>query len=237
MDTLVLWGSDDHKNRADALATQYNTTAEKVTSKPRKVNDLESLVFWGHGDPKHFCGLDSSGFVDLVNSWRKKNSKLHSIEMLTCNARHKQSIYTDSFTEQVKRKLTSKLSKLKFKALPVAVTPEAETCDWSILKWHPASATWAYFGGPGVSDTTYMFKAVAKVEDMMPPRGTRVGYARAVAAYHTFRLTTNHLYATKRKLTQTEVDEYNQLLDVARKHTFVMAGTLSSLRWYLKEIK
>jgi len=147
---LVIWGEDDHQTRANALATTYATTAQAVSVKPKKIADLETLVFWGHGDPSAFCGLSSNDFVDLVTSWKKANSKLTTVEMLTCNARHKQGGHTDSYTEQVVTKLSRKLNEVRFKALPVATTVGGNTCQFSILKWHPASSTWAYIGATGI---------------------------------------------------------------------------------------
>ena len=143
MATLVIWGEDDHKVRAEALATSYNTTAQKVTVKPRKVADLETLVFWGHGTSTEFCELDSDKFVALIAAWKKLNSKLKTIEMLTCNIRHKQGNKTDSYTEQVVKKLTNKQDHMNFRALPVLTTDNAVVCEFSILKYHAASATWA----------------------------------------------------------------------------------------------
>jgi hypothetical protein len=244
MVALVIWGGDDHKVRAQALATTYATTAQNVTVKPKKVSTLETLVFWGHGDPKHFCHLTPDEFVALVTSWKKLNSGLESVEILTCNSRHKNGAFTDSYTEQVVKKLTTKHSAIQFRALPIATTKKGVTCEWSILKWHDASATWAYVGAPtntlGSSSQTdsIMHDAVKLLEDFMPPRGQHIGYARAIAAMEGFAgLTTTNLYATKRKWGQAEVDKYNKAAKETRENTFIMAGTLSGLRWWLTDIR
>jgi hypothetical protein len=244
MSALVLWGGDDHQVRAKALATTYATTAQDVSGKPKKVSGLNTLVFWGHGDPAHFCHLTPDEFVSLVASWKKLNSGLETVEILTCNARHKNGAFTDSYTGQVVTKLTTKHSGIRFKALPVATTKKGATCEWSILKWHDASSTWAYIGAPtytlGSSSQldSIMHDAVKLLEDFMPPRGQYVGYARAIAAMESFTgLTTTDLYATKRKWGQADVDNYNKEAKATRENTFIMAGTLSGLRWWTTDIK
>lgn len=243
MGALVIWGEDDHKVRGEKLATTYATTAQKVSVKPKKVADLTSLVFWGHGDPHAFCGLASTDFVELIAAWKKVNSGLKTVEMLTCNARHKQFGYPDSYTEQVVNKLGKKHRDIKFKALPIAVSPSGKTADFSILKWHPSSATWAYIGAPGNFDgaTSAMDKAMHGADkilgDFMPPRGEHVGYARALAALQAFRaMTLTHPYAVKRKFTQAQVDEYNVELNKVKQDAYIIAGNIGVLRWCLTEI-
>ncbi len=237
MGSLVIWGEDDHENRAKALATSYATTAQKVTVKPKKVGGLDTLVFWGHGDPTAFCGLNSDAFVALITAWKKANSGLATVEMLTCNARHKQGGHTDSYTEQVVTKLTRKLNDIRFRALPVATTAGANTCQFSILKWHPASATWAYIGATGADDKT-MWAASTKLEDFMPPRGAHVGYVRALAAMEGFtQMAVTDPYAVKRKLDKAGVDAYTKAMTDVKKESYIIAGTIGMLRWALTDIR
>ena len=235
MVALVIWGEDDHQVRAKALATTYNTTAQKINVKPKKITGLDTLVFWGHGDTQRFCGFESTPFVELVTVWKKLNSDLRTIEMLTCNARHRQSTSPDSYTEQVVKKLTTKHKDLKFKALPIAVTKAGSTSDFSILKWH-ASNTWAYIGTPG--DDHPMFEAIKKLEDFLPPRGTLANYPQALAALREFvGMTITHPYAVKRNWKQAQVDQYNQELTRAKSNNVYMtAGTIGMLRWYVTDI-
>ncbi|MBX6363713.1 MAG: hypothetical protein IRZ00_07590 [Gemmatimonadetes bacterium] len=237
MGTLVIWGEDDHQNRAQALATTYAAPAQNVKTKPKKISGLTTLVFWGHGDPSAFCGLNSDAFVDLVTTWKKLNSGLETVEMLTCNARHRQGGHTDSFTEQVVTKLSRKLNEVRFRALPIATTPTGNTCQFSILKWHPASGTWAYIGATGADDKT-MWAAATKLEDFMPPRGTHVGYVRALAAMQAFRaMTTSNPYAVKRGFDQAACDKYTREMDDVKKESYIIAGTIGMLRWALTDIK
>lgn len=244
MNTLVIWGGDDHRVRAESLATTYATVARDVTKKPKKKSGLERLVFWGHGDPKHFCHLTSDEFVELIERWKKSNSGLETVEMLTCNARHKNGSFTDSYTGQVVTKLTTKIADIKFRALPVLTTKNGDTCEWSILKWHQDSATWAYVGAPTYTKgstsqmDSIMHSAVKLLEDFMPPRGQHIGYARALPALEAFTgLATTDLYATKRNWGQSQVDAYNAAAKETRKNSIIMAGTLSGLRWWTTDIK
>jgi hypothetical protein len=235
MSALVIWGEDDHQVRAKALASTYATTAQSIKTKPSKVGNLDSLVFWGHGDPSAFCSLNSTAFVDLVAEWKKQNPSLKTIEMLTCNARHKQFGYPDSYTEQVVMKLSKKHKDIKFKALPVAVTPSGNTADFSILKWHPGSATWAYVGAPGPDKN--MFAACAKLEDFMMPRGTEAGYVRAHAALRGFTtLNATSAFAVKYKYDKARIDEYNKVVTTVKTDSYILSGTVGLLRWCLTEI-
>jgi hypothetical protein len=243
MPALVIWGEDDHKIRGEKLATTYNTTAQCVKVKPAKNGDLTSLVFWGHGDPQAFCGLSSTDFVALITGWKKLNPGLRTVEMLTCNARHKQYGYPDSYTQQVVNNLTKKHADIKFKALPVAVSPSGKTAHFSILKWHGASATWAYIGAPGEFQgptsgfDKNMFAADVKLGDFMPPRGTHEGYARALAALRAFTaMTLHHPLAIKRNYKQADVDKYNAELKTVKEDSYIIAGNIGLLRWCLAEI-
>ncbi len=237
MDALVIWGEDDHEVRAKALATTYNTTAVGVDSKPTKVKNLDTLVFWGHGETSKFCGLTSDAFLDLVASWKKVNSNLHTIEILTCNARHRQGANSDSYTEQVVKKITTKHLGLRFRALPIAVTTNAEVCEFSVLKWHAASTTWAYIGGTGADDKL-MWAGSKKLEDFMPPRGDQVGYVRAASALTGFTgRTITDAYSVKRKWVKKDIDNYNTELKDVKDHCSIMAGTIGMLRWALTDIK
>ena len=245
MSTLVIWGESDHEVRAKSLATAYATTARSVKDAPTTIAGLDKLVFWGHGETTKFCTLRAPDFVTLVSAWRKKNPSLTTVEMLTCNARHRQT-GTDSYTDQVVTALSRKSGKtarkVNFRALPVATTKSGKTCDWSILKWHPGTATWAYVAAPGIESVNHedglMFDAVKVLEDFMPPRGTFAGYRRAFGAYHAFtRMTTAHPYATKRKWDEGKVAEYNKKLIQVKNDTSIMAGTLGLLRWLLVDVK
>ena len=50
-------------------------------------------------------------------------------------------------------------------------------------------------------------------------------------------MTVSDAYATKRKWGQTQVDKYNTEANETRENSFVMAGTLSGLRWWTTDIR
>ncbi len=165
--------------------------------------------------------------------------------MLTCNARHKQT-HTDSYTDQVVTALSRRQSrtanKVKFRALPVAATKSGKTCDWSILKWHPRSATWAYVAAPTRASLNHednnMHDAVVMLENFMVPRGDAEGYRRAFAVYSAFKaMTLTHPFAVKRKFDQPKVDEFNKKLNETKNDAYIIAGTIGLLRWLLVDIK
>jgi hypothetical protein len=246
MSTIVIWGESDHETRAKSLATAYATTARSVGEGASKVAGLDKLVFWGHGEISKFCGLRAPEFVKLVGQWKSANDGLTTVEMLTCNARHRQR-GSDSYTEQVvnelSRKKNKKADKVKFRALPVATTNSGKTCDWSILKWHGASATWAYVAATDVAGDvltadSLMHAAVAALEDFKTPRGTNPCYRTAFAAYHRFDPRTMEIgVAKKYKWDAQKTSDYTKKLISVKDNTSVTAGTLGLLRWMLVDIK
>ena len=245
MTTLVIWGEDDHEVRAKALATAYSTTAVSIRSAPKAVAGLDTLVFWGHGDTTAFCHLSAADFVACVVAWRALNPGLETVEMLTCNARHSQTS-TDSYTDQVvtalSRRQARAVDKVRFKALPVAVTKSGQTCKWSILKWHGASATWAYVAAPSRDMVNYhdknMHDAVVMLENFMKPRGTADGLRNAFAAYSEMAaMAATHPYAVKKKFDKAQLDDFNRELTKTKNDTYIIAGTLGMLRWLTVDIK
>jgi hypothetical protein len=86
----ILYEAKDHQNKAQALenASAHSATIDPADATPRKITGLNTLVFWGHGDENKLCGLTSSEILKTVSKWRDKNSKLNTVEIITCNARH-----------------------------------------------------------------------------------------------------------------------------------------------------
>ncbi len=246
MTTIVVWGEDDHDKRAKSLATAYATTAQSIKDGASKVAGLDKLVFWGHGEISKFCGLRAPDFVKLVGEWKAANDGLTTVEMLTCNARHRQR-GSDSYTEQVVTELSRKRNrtadKVNFRALPVATTKSGKTCDWSILKWHDASATWAYVGaidvsGDVITADSLMHAAVAALEDFKTPRGTNPCYRTSYAAYYRFDPRNMAIpVAKKYKWDDKKTQDYKAKLINVRENASVIAGTLGLLRWMLVDIK
>ncbi len=246
MAAIVVWGEDDHATRAKSLATAYMTTARSVKDGATEVAGLEKLVFWGHGDTSKFCGLKSPDFVKLVGEWKAANEGLKTVEMLTCNARHRQR-NSDSYTEQVVTELSRRrnrnANKINFRALPVASTKSGKTCNWSILKWHGESATWAYVAATDVAGKlgqadSLMHAAVIALEDFKTPRGPHPCFRTAYAAYYRFDPRTMPIaVADKYKWDDERTRDYKAKLINVKENASINAGTLGLLRWMLVDIK
>lgn len=246
MSTLVIWGENDHQKRAKSLASAYFTTAKNIRDKPIKIPGLDKLVFWGHGEINKFCSLEAPDFVKLVGKWKSLNPSLETVEMLTCNARHRQR-GSDSYTEQVvtelSRKSNKKADKVNFRALPIAVTKSGKTCDWSILKWHGASQTWAYVAavdvkGRVITADSLMHSAVYALEDFKTPRGTNPCFRTAFGAYQQFDPQTMPIpVANKYKWDEKKTQEYKETLINVKNNAFITVGTIGLLRWMLVDIK
>jgi hypothetical protein len=238
MAIVVLWAEADHQKRAELLAKTYGAQAINIATgaAPVTVADLDTLVFWGHGDAQHFCSLDDRGFLDVVSGWKKQNKKLSSVEMISCNLRHRQGTYTDSYTMKVVAKLKSKHAGLTFKALPVATTRMGVTCENSILKWQPSSQTWAYCATPGKEDK-YMWAVCKMLEDQMPPRGGNDGYVRARNALAAADFTDTHKFGKDQYGSVVmEACPARHMLCVSN-NAYFSTGSIGTLRWALTEIK
>jgi hypothetical protein len=138
---------EDHRERAERLAGQTpGATSGPIATIPyqlRRGGELDILTFWGHGDPNNLCGKTLTELTALIKNWKKLNTGMNTIEIITCDARHSM-IGGDSFATKLKRALSagilSTTRKTTLKALPVAAA--ANTC--SILCANAVSLTWVY---------------------------------------------------------------------------------------------
>lgn len=246
MTTRVIWGEDDHETRARSLATAYFTTAQSIRTAPTTIAGLDKLVFWGHGTRDKFCMKTPDEFVELIGEWRRKNPSLEVVEMLTCNIRHVER-KTDSFTDQVvtalSRRANRRADRVTFRALPKATAPNGVSCAYSILKWHPRSATWAYIAAPKKDKDNHwdgdMFDAVWGLEDFLAPRGTATDFPRAHAAFkaHKGPWTLKSPRAIQKKWDKEKLDIYNARHTHTKQNAYIRTGTLGLLRWMLEDIK
>lgn len=245
MTTRVFWGENDHRVRATALATAYAATAGAISDNVAQVPGLTKMVLWGHGTAGEFCRMRPEALVAKIRSWQVVNPTLETVEMITCNIRHAETgrhSYTDKVVTELSRKPNKALKQIKFRALPICTTPDGQTCGYSILKWHPASSTWAYVAAP-VKDVlnhwdNHMHDGVVKLEDFMAPRGAATNYPAAFAAYK--KSEGKHLgdpYATRRNWNTQDYNDYNLKFKAVKASTFVAAGTLGTLRWFLVDLK
>ncbi|MCY2964092.1 MAG: hypothetical protein NT069_10685, partial [Planctomycetota bacterium] len=112
---------------------------------------------------------------------------------------------------------------------------------WSILKWHPGSATWAYVAAPTKASINhedgYMHDAVVMLENFKTPRGSVEGYRLAFAAYSALTaMTLAHPYAVKYRFDQAKVNEFNTKFTEVKNDAYIIAGTIGMLRWMLVDI-
>jgi hypothetical protein len=173
----ILYGDEGHKNRCQALAGTVPGCSIADANGPaldKKVLNIDTLSFWGHGDASHFCRMTSTEFVDKVKEWMKWNPSIKTLEIITCNSRHGtidsykkddgtvEISWIKSYTDQVKPGL-KKLG-LTVKALPMGMGMGSAN-RWSVLRFSPTTNTWLYVTGNGEKDTDEMWPGVNKVEN------------------------------------------------------------------------
>jgi hypothetical protein len=237
MSIIVLWAEADHKKRAELLAKTYGTTAYNITdTRPVSVPNVDTLAFWGHGDAYKFCSMNQDKFLETVVEWKKVNKKITTVEMISCNLRHRMGNQPDSYTAKVMTRMKRKHADISFKALPVATTGMGVTCENSILKWQPSSQTWAYCATPGRNDA-YMFAVCKMLEDRMPPRGDRDGYVRAYNYLLGQQIPYNHKFGKDiHGSIVLQPCPLKNILCVAN-NSHVSTGSIGTLRWALVDIK
>lgn len=247
MKALVLWGKD-HEERAKELAAAYAAEVDSAKLAPRKVAGLTRLTFWGHGIPEEFCELKVPAFADLLLDWKKKNSGLDSVEILTCNGRftgNGTESYVGTLRRLVLQRKYAALDGLTFRALPDGTTPSGKTCHYSILSRDPATKSWSYvatpgfFGGSSSQHEFHMFGARNFLNLFLnTPKGRR-GYVQAYADMMSMApLTLDHPYAVWKKMDQKKVDQFNADLKTTRQDAFILVGnSVGSLAWHLQDLK
>lgn len=247
MKTLVLWGKD-HEERAKELAIAYGTEYREAKATPIEVKGLTRLSFWGHGIPSEFCEMPVDKFVDTLVAWKKKNSKLDSVEILTCNGRFTGDGH-QSFTDKVREKLLQpkykQLQDIKLRGLPNETTPSGKTCNFSILSRDSTTKSWSYVATPGYFEgtssqhETYMFGTKYFLDQLLITPTGRQSYIHAYTQMKNLQqLTLQNPYAIFKKMDQKKVDDFNAKLKAAKEDAFIMVGnSVGSLVWYLKEIK
>lgn len=244
MPTFIVWGEPDHKVRATSLAQACATTAAAISDPARQIAGLDTLVFWGHGTARKFCGLSPEDFVQRINVWRTINPDLKTVEILTCNARHTENgrdSYTDKVVTTLSRRPNKVADKVNFRALPVCTTPSGKVCHYSILRWHKSN-TWAYIAAPKKDELnhedSHMFAGVITLEDFMDPRGAAKSYPQGESAYRKSngKLLTDP-YALRHNWTIQQFDDYNVKFKQVRQDTYVETGTIGALRGLLVDIK
>ena len=172
----ILHGDEGHRARCTALAAATPGASVGSAGGPaldKKVQKIDTLTFWGHGDASRFCSLSSTDFTAKVKEWMKWNPTIKTLEIITCNSRHGtidsrrlddgsiERSWVKSYTDQVKPGL-KKLG-LVVKSLPMGMGSGGAN-RWSILKFSPSTGTWLYVTADGEKDTDVMWPGVTQVE-------------------------------------------------------------------------
>jgi hypothetical protein len=187
----------DHLNRAQALSAQIPGSRHRfINVVPSVVPNLDTLVFWGHGTFVSLCDLDVDQLTKLITEWKKLNSGIKNIEIITCNARHFPGGH-DSFANRLKSKLhsgfMSSTRNLVVKALPTNVGGALNA--FSILLADYATNSWCYITAPGPNDNA-MMAASNLVKKEAKPFGDDVAQAcnKIVSTVHQRNYTLNYGY-------------------------------------------
>ncbi len=178
MAAIILY-QHDHQARAVALSQAIGARAVGVDTQPQ-AGGIDTLIFWGHGDPYALCGKTATQIQEIVKRWKAKNNGLNTVEILTCNARHAPG-NTSPIASQIKRKLHGAFSStrnIKVKALPVSVGGKHNA--WSILLADTTSRSWVYVTAPGTNDAN-MMAAQALIRFDQGPGGGMVSYTGDIA--------------------------------------------------------
>lgn len=154
---------NDHLARAQALAAVNGCQSSEVNTPPRAIPNLDTLVFWGHGDILKLCTKTPAEIKQIVRDWKVLNGGLKTVEVITCNARHGTGTI-EPYISKLKTALhgTSIMSKTRgmvLKSVPVNV--QGSVGGYSILLADAPSSSYCYITAK--SDTTggdsYMMQA------------------------------------------------------------------------------
>ncbi len=152
---LYQGGHGSHQPRAQALAgVTPGARVSDVTSQAAAVPGLDTLAFWGHGDSMKLCGKTVQEIRDVVTAWKRLNSELKTVEIITCNSRH--CTAGDPFASRLKSSfgIMSGTRGIKVRALPTTVSGKNNA--WSILLAETNHNSWVYITAPGVDDKMLM---------------------------------------------------------------------------------
>jgi hypothetical protein len=153
---LQILYTQDHLQRGVALAGEEAGSEHALITTAAAAKGVSTLLFWGHGDNHHLCTKNASELAEVVKAWKALNPGIHTVELITCNARHYTG-NTDSFANQLRSKLGGLFSSTRhivIKGLPTTVTGSINA--FSILLAEAPTKSWVYVTGPGVNDSEMM---------------------------------------------------------------------------------
>jgi len=136
----------DHQNRAVALGNAIGAQCSEVSSPPQTIAGLDTLIFWGHGSIGGLCGKQPDEIKKVVRDWKVQNSKLKTVEVITCNSRHgvgKHEPYILRLKAEMRgTSFRSKTRGVTLKTVPVNVS--GAMGGFSILLADHGTRTWCY---------------------------------------------------------------------------------------------
>ncbi len=142
---------DSHENRARVLSGvipgSHYTLVDTVASQKL---DLDTLVFWGHGTAHTLCGKTPAQLAEIIAKWKKLNTRLNTVELITCDARHVMGNRSESYANRLKLALKtgflSPTRNIVVKALPLTVHGMSNAS--SILVADYGTKSWVYITAP-----------------------------------------------------------------------------------------
>jgi hypothetical protein len=164
--TYILY-EDDHKDRAMALASAYKDKYAAPVNDGRdgiKVDgEITKLTVWGHGNQMVFCGMSADDFVKLILAWKKKHSKLTTVEIITCDARHNpENNSVDPYAKKVAKEVSKTHKSVKIFALALGQSEKSSSILWASAK----TSTFCYMTAP---NKTALEQANEKLLDAATP--------------------------------------------------------------------
>lgn len=147
---MILWG-EEHERRATSLANAYGETAKSLallgngpegTAAVRCAD--KTLTVWGHGDANTFAELSNGEFGQLIRNWKKLNTQLKTVEIITCDARHNDDPFSGYASSVAKFVRDTCGEEVVVKALPVG----QHKTDCSILWANVGTASFCYITAP-----------------------------------------------------------------------------------------
>ena len=151
---MILYGKE-HRARAEALGLAYSEKVYAIADLPQSSNGIEAidssdttLSIWGHGGSTSFCDLKDVELGLLIQNWKKRNSSLKKVELITCDAQHNAQPLS-GFAERAAKYVARDYKDVTFFALPKGQYDD----DRSILWANTGTKTFCYISAP--SSTTF----------------------------------------------------------------------------------
>ena len=162
---MILWGNE-HQARGEALAAicgEQSKAVSQLAQSNRGIEPLNStdatLTVWGHGDAEKFSEMLDVQFGLLIKAWKKQNSSLKIVELVTCDAQHNTKPLA-GYATRVAKFVECDYKDITIKSLPVGQSSD----DRSILWANANTSTFCYLTGPSQSTFDYANQRLQALE-------------------------------------------------------------------------